>query len=304
MIKNFIYLDEQKLYSFSSQLFEGVTEYILNENHIEHKDKDIQKGKLASGRVIANVIREASSSTTKKFLHDHSFNLFERELIQSNQILDVTADTQSFDDVCNSKKSFIRIRAKGMFIDLHEIKSLFNNFSKISDALATLPAAEQLQALEKLKAVDPKSSELKKKQSELDKNLNQISAKIASGMPKRMANSFETVIDNFGDEIVRFQQEVSGVVYSSCLSQEHLRESLKNIYRKYSRKTAKEFIVIGFISHADGTQKSGVEDVPAESNMLRHMIEMAENLYEIEQSFGGKADNEIIIEPIAIYTQL
>ncbi|MGC3834243.1 DUF6414 family protein [Moritella viscosa] len=155
MIKNFIYLDEQKLYSFSSQLFEGVTEYILNENHIEHKDKDIQKGKLASGRVIANVIREASSSTTKKFLHDHSFNLFERELIQSNQILDVTADTQSFDDVCNSKKSFIRIRAKGMFIDLHEIKSLFNNFSKISDALATLPAAEQLQALEKLKAVDP-----------------------------------------------------------------------------------------------------------------------------------------------------
>lgn len=30
MIKNFIYLDEEKLYSLSSQIFEGVTEYVLN----------------------------------------------------------------------------------------------------------------------------------------------------------------------------------------------------------------------------------------------------------------------------------
>lgn len=31
-IKSFIYLDEDKMYSISSQLFEGMTQYILQEN--------------------------------------------------------------------------------------------------------------------------------------------------------------------------------------------------------------------------------------------------------------------------------
>lgn len=96
MIKNFIYLDEPKLYSFSSQLFEGVTEYVLNNEYLENSEDDKQKGTIASGRVIANVIREASSSTTKKFLHDHSFNLFEKELISSGKMLDVAEDRPSF----------------------------------------------------------------------------------------------------------------------------------------------------------------------------------------------------------------
>jgi len=31
-IKSFIYLDNDKMYSISSQLFEGLTEYILRDN--------------------------------------------------------------------------------------------------------------------------------------------------------------------------------------------------------------------------------------------------------------------------------
>jgi len=38
MIKNFIYLDEEKMYSLSSQLFEGVTEYVLHESSIENDE--------------------------------------------------------------------------------------------------------------------------------------------------------------------------------------------------------------------------------------------------------------------------
>lgn len=304
MIKNFIYLDEPKLYSFSSQLFEGVTEYVLNQNNLEYKDEDTQKGKVASGRTIANVIKEASSSITKKFLHDHSFNLFEQELVQSNKILDITTDMLSYSDVCNTEKSFIRIRAKGNFVDLHEIKSLFSNFSKISEAIASLTFTEKIQKLEKAKAKKTNLPETKKQQSELDLKLNQYSAELSANMPKRSVNGFETIIENFGDDIIRFQQTVADAVYSTCLSEEHLREPLKNIYRKYSRKTAKEFIVIGFISHGDGTQPITIKDIPDGASMLQHMMGMAENLYDLEQKFGGKANNEIIIEPIAIYTEL
>ncbi|MEC6816981.1 hypothetical protein VXS05_18350 [Photobacterium toruni] len=303
-MKNFIYLNTSKLYSFSSQLFEGITEYVLNEEHKEIKEEDVQKGRMATGRVIANVIRETSNSKTKKFLHDYSFNLFEQDLISSEKILDVTATRLSFDEICTSNKSFIKIRAKGKFIDLQEMQTLFGNFSKISEALAILPAMEELQELELCRANEFNSAKVKTMQSELDKKLKKEGDTIAAGMPKRTVECWNTIMDTFGDDIVRFQQEVDNVVYSTCLSQEYLRENLKMIYRKYSRKTAKEFIVIGFISHADGTQEPNIDKIPEGSSMLAHMIGMSENMYDLEQNFSSKADNEIIIDPIAIYTEL
>lgn len=304
MIKNFIYLNESKLYSFSSQLFEGVTEYILEQQHTEHTDQETQKGKLATGRVIADVIKEAASSTTKKFLHDHAFNLFEDELIQSNGLLDVSTETLSFSDVCQSQKSFIRIRAKGTFIDLVEIQNFFNNYAEISEALATLPRTVDIQELERNKANHPKSQDTKNQQSNLDKEIKIATLMLSANLPRQSVKGFQTVIENFGDDIVRFQQQVSDVTFSSCLSQEHLRESLQHIYRKYSRKTAKEFTVLGFISHSDGTQKPDMKNVSVQESFIQHMIGLAENMHDLEEKFAGKKTNEIIIEPIAIYTEL
>jgi hypothetical protein len=66
MIKNIIYLDEQKMYSLSSQIFEGITEYILKENGSEDQNTESQKGPIASGKVLADVIRTNSKATEKK----------------------------------------------------------------------------------------------------------------------------------------------------------------------------------------------------------------------------------------------
>ncbi|MCG6365326.1 DUF6414 family protein [Vibrio fluvialis] len=304
MIKNFIYLNEPKLYSFSSQLFEGITEYVLNENHHEHTDQETQKGTIASGRVIADVIKEASTSTTKKFLHDHSFNLFESELINTDNLLEINCDKLTFDEICKSNKSFIRIKAKGKFVDMADVLSLLTNFKDISKALAVLPLTAELQKLELLQADKKNSIGAKSLQAEIEKSINQRTVELAASVPARSANGTKTIIENFGDDIVRFKQERGEVLFSTCLTLEHLREPLTNIYRKYSRKTAKEFIVLGFISHGDGTQKSDIQEVPESAPMLRHILGMAEHMYEFEQIFGRKEDNEIIIEPIAIYTEL
>ena len=43
-IKSFIYLDEDKMYSISSQLFEGMTQYILQENVESYNEEHQQKG--------------------------------------------------------------------------------------------------------------------------------------------------------------------------------------------------------------------------------------------------------------------
>lgn len=304
MIKNFIYLDEQKLYSFSSQLFEGVTEYYLNQHSLENTDEETQKGSIASGRAIAEAVKEASTSTTKKFLHDYSFSLFEAELVNSGKLIDVATESYTHADICNSNKSFIRIRCKGKFVDMKEIQELFRHFNEIGDAIANAHLTPQYQELEKLKAENRNGPKTKLAQSELDKLVRHIKSNSELTLPKQILEGLDTIIEQFGDDIVRFQQVVGDVEYSSCLAPEYFRDSIKAVYRKYSRKTAKEFVVLGTISHSHGTQNVDIKDVPDSAPFLTHVIGLAENLYDLEQVFGSKGDNEIIIEPIAVYTEL
>jgi hypothetical protein len=305
MIKNFIYLDEQKLYSFSSQLFEGITEYFLNQQGCEHTEEESQKGKLTSGRVIADVVKEAASSTTKKFLHDHAFNLFEAELLKNDLLLDVSSKDITFDEICLSNKSFIRIRSKGKFVDISEIQQLFIHFNEIGKAIATSLMSDELQELDKLLAINKNSKEAKELQSQLNKAVRENIAESQLCLPKVILDGLDTIIEQFfGSKLVYFKQFVNNVEYSSCMDPQHLRESIQAICKKYARKTAKEFVVIATICHSHNTQDSDVKELPEDSTLLSHLVGLAENLYEIEQIFGSKGENEIIIEPIAIYTEL
>jgi len=53
MIKNFIYLDVEKLHSLSSQIFEGVTEYVLNESSRSQRTRSHKKDRRVAGRFLA-----------------------------------------------------------------------------------------------------------------------------------------------------------------------------------------------------------------------------------------------------------
>ena len=92
MIKNFIYLDEEKMYSLSSQLFEGVTEYVLNESSSEQGKSEEQKGPVGSGRVLGDILKNSERNTEKKFLNDYSYTIFEKKLLEEELVLIVSGD--------------------------------------------------------------------------------------------------------------------------------------------------------------------------------------------------------------------
>ena len=64
-IKSFIYLDDYKLYSLSSQLFEGFTEYIISDKASIHTEEISQKGQFASGKVMGDILSKKANSTEK-----------------------------------------------------------------------------------------------------------------------------------------------------------------------------------------------------------------------------------------------
>ncbi|WP_250163245.1 hypothetical protein [Psychrobacter sp. WY6] len=67
MIKNIIYLDEDKMYSLSSQLFEGVTEYVLNEKNLEKSESEQQKGSMNSGRIVGDILKNSERTQKRSF---------------------------------------------------------------------------------------------------------------------------------------------------------------------------------------------------------------------------------------------
>jgi hypothetical protein len=131
MINSIIYLDEDKMYSLSSQIFEGVTEYVLKEVNSTKENSEEQKGPIGSGKVLADAMKLSERSVEKRFLHDHSLSLFEARLAELNLVSHVDA-TANID----TEKSFVRVSARASFIDAAKITSMIGSFNKIGEALA------------------------------------------------------------------------------------------------------------------------------------------------------------------------
>ena len=84
-IKSFLYLDEYKMYSISSQLFEGLTEYVIHSKKGESESTESQKGPIASGKILAEIISSGQEELSKKFLHDYSYTLFKMSWSQNQK---------------------------------------------------------------------------------------------------------------------------------------------------------------------------------------------------------------------------
>ena len=68
------------MYSLSSQIFEGITEYVLSESRETSEESESQKGPVGSGRVVGDILRSSQRVSERKYLHDYSYTLFEKHL--------------------------------------------------------------------------------------------------------------------------------------------------------------------------------------------------------------------------------
>lgn len=82
-IKSFVYLDEDKMYSISSQLFEGITDSIFMASKKSYSENGEQHGEMSSGRKMGVILTKEKDTTEKRFLHDYAYNLFEEELVKT-----------------------------------------------------------------------------------------------------------------------------------------------------------------------------------------------------------------------------
>ncbi len=313
MIKNFIYLDEDKMYSLSSQIFEGITEYVLNESSSDNQESETQKGPVGSGKVLADVIISSSKATEKKFFHDYSFTLFENHLLEQGRVLDLTGSVLSLEELQTSITdfSFIKIKAKSTFNDINKITELFSEFNTIGEALAHMGAFERINELNTELALLKQQTPDRNKKSKLETEHKKL-ANLKKLAKEQGLYQDQIFLDNLGlltkygfSEQFEITQSKGEAFFTSCLKREFLRESEDILVKKYSRKTEKEAVILGIISQAfSGNEVELDEEGKDYSNMKAALLNLVDHLTNVENSISGKQDNEVVIDPIAVYFEV
>ncbi|WP_321469245.1 hypothetical protein [Halarcobacter sp.] len=307
MIKHFIYLDQQKMYSLSSQIFEGITEFIVNEDNNSLDKKEEQKGPVGSGKILADVINTSTKSTEKRFLHDYSYTIFENYLLENNKIVSFSTEDLDYSNI--DDYSFIKIKAKAKFNDIDKINELFRDFNKIGESLTHVRLSQDIE----LKEAELKAETNPKKVEQLIKEIDSIGnsknlKKLARLNNLQRSQSFLdnlSVLTQYGfSNQFEIEQNLDKLKFSTFLKRECLREKEDILIKKFSRITEKEIVVVGIITQGVSSQAPLVGDSNNLINLKELLSNFIDHLANIEHSISGKSEYEIIIDPIAVYVEL
>ncbi|MDE2797586.1 MAG: hypothetical protein OXI94_02850 [Gemmatimonadota bacterium] len=311
-IKNFIYLDEYKMYSISSQIFEGITEYLIDYQETKREEEEKQKGLIGSGKIMADILKSESGTEEKKYLHDYSYKLFEDHLQESNKILSISVENIDAEIESIDNAAFVKVRAKAVFNDMNIIKSTMGNFNELGEALAyisTISEREEAQQLLETVAENIKDrnqrSQLRQRQKALT-DIKKLAKEQGLYLDPKLLKNLVLVLDYGFQDQFEVQMPIKPYTFSANIKREYLRENEHLLIRKYSRLAEKEFVLVGTI--AQSSSKSLMNEEPDEGHEYQHLKEalmsMVERLSEVESTFTGKLENEFIIDPIALYREI
>lgn len=309
MIKNFIYLDEEKMYSLSSQLFEGVTEYVLNESSSEQGKSEEQKGPVGSGRVLGDILKNSERNTEKKFLNDYSYTIFEKKLLEEELVLIVSGDKAEESNICTDK-SFIKITSKATFNDINSINNTLKNFNKIGKALAHITNFQEISAvreqLEKAKQNAKDRNQKSKLQTQLKSmtSINKLATESGLQQDQSFLDDLSLVLTYGFQDQLEVQMDLVGSIFSANLNRSFLREPEELVIRKYSRKTEVEFTLFGIITQHQREKIEELEEKKDYDSIKEALMNLVSHISNVEATFTGRLSNEIIIDPIALYTEL
>lgn len=306
-IKSFIYLDENKMFSISSQLFEGITKYILKEDSESYEEQNEQKGQFLSGRFMADMMFQGTVKSEMKYLHDFAFNLFEKELISRDLLYEV----KSTDDIASlSDKGFVKITGQILFSDYGKMRDTIEHFNELGRALGEIQfggiSQEMEDSIKQNKQIKDREKRHKQNQavkvvkSKIDEYLKEAGLILSD----RFINNLSTIIqygyrDNYE---IRLNIPASELYCTAVINHAFLKDPKQILVSRYSRLTEKRFTIIGILTQV-GNDKTELLQ-PAGNDMKNATQGLTTQIANIEEQFNGRCTNEFIVDPIAIYTEL
>lgn len=296
-LKNIIYIDYEKVYSLSSQLFEGLVQTATKSNELTFNESEAL---ILKERTSESSGGDKNSLSTVINPHDYNYLRFEKELESKGLLLDVISDKVDISTLLTSR--FVRIKASINLIDYSRLKHTTKNFNKIGFAINYVSKHDEMQTIE---------CAIKSSNGAIKKKLNDTKSKLVDEIKEKSMHQQKDYFEylsqileyGYGDD-VEITQRVGDLSATSFFIKDFFKIPLEMFIKRYSRKTLKEFTIVGMVTQVSREdQNTAGEPMPAD-NLRIAARNMSDALYDLESTFCTPLSDEIFIEPIALYTEI
>lgn len=275
-LRDFIYIDKNRMYSLYSQLFEGVVESLVRS--VSYSTEEQKKDRKLEESII-----DASVKVQNVVLFDHIYNTLE-EKIQSHLLI-VDKETTK-DDI--KPTSIVKITGYVTIEDYNHLSYLMSNINEIGLALSYL------------QLINEKGNASKNSNNSIEKYAKENGL----SFDKKFTSSIIKVIENFHGKTMEIIIEPDSgnlnVGFKALLNEEFLRISPDYIRNLYGYKPCMKWTMVGEVTDVSYlTSTRSVSSKSAFSDLFM-------NLNEIDNSFSKvneQLNDMIRIAPIAVYIE-
>jgi hypothetical protein len=292
---------------------EGVTDFILKESRNSASDTEEQKGPVASGKRMAEIIETASASVEKRFLHDYAFSLFEDKLTELEKVVFLTADS-TFDDVALDKEGrrIVRVRAKANFLDAADLLKSLNTLVEMQEAFSIVAMNDRREEiLLELDVLGP-SSNKKALVSSLKGELERLSkpqiSRDKAANDRLQYKNISSVLEHGYKGRLDMRMSLKDCTVTTDLKRSCLKDPEDFIFKTYSRVASVELILLGVVTQVraqdvGGGMDDGEFELP-DPSLSEVVANSTRALHVLEEHFHRVDGNQIVIDPIALYLEI
>lgn len=289
------------MYSLSSQLFAGITESLVEDSINGTASNEEQKGPIASGEKLAKAITKEARVTQKRSLNDYAYTLFEQKLFDHEKVLVLDKDNIGSEIEKLGDFSFVKLTGKVVFHDVQRLRAMIESFNSFGESITYVTThAERSKVKAELEA-SPKTSAQKRALRELG-NIKERATSSGLQQDERFLKEMSYLLGYGYSDLLEVQVRLDGRLFSCPLDRECLRESIQSLTTKYARHTGKEFSILGIVTQ-HSTEELQMDDGD-KTSIKEALFNMVNHLAAVESNYTGRLENEVVIEPVAIYSEL
>lgn len=289
-IRDFIYLDNDRMYSLYSQIFKGISKNILTESHSGVSSENSALKKKSSE--IATLIGEESfREIESKIMHDNLYTQLEDKLKNVIKIIDEDYD---FSRVNEIEKSFIiKIVGNAFVNDYNRLEEFMAKFNKLGLVIAK-------SVYEAKNEMDKKNTTVKRVQETEGLSYNEDGLKDLK---------FVSEFFNKGSLEVVISPDVknSNALFKGVLQRDSLRIDETSLRLLYGNEPNLKWTMVGQLTYVENINKENlIEKINSqtESSISDSFLNMIMTSTELERIFtSSKVFNKFHIAPIAIYVE-
>jgi hypothetical protein len=320
-IREFIYLDVPKLFSLYSQVFEGISEKIVEERITQLITGETQSSFIKQAESDSQAL-EASRRVESGILHDHMYNRLENKIEQT--MIDASKIKNEEIQQKFLECPIIKISGRSEIEDYERLNILLDKFNEISSIIAYSMIAGNQELQASINDLQTKLNSLSGKQKRhIENQLNELkdSKKLAEKQglaqdPTLLKNlkSFGEIFNPNGYDIVITSNNLPDIHYRGVLNRNWLRIEPQLMRQLFGGQSEAPWSMVGTVTHIQGTfinlskilENTALQQIQTDENpmMLDSYRLMFRQLRIIERMFiESKVYTEIIVSPIAIYRE-